>query len=266
MTSGRKLLPSAEQLVSRSTATIAGYLVALFLAELLLRQAGFLAGGISHVLLLLTLLAHHATTEDAPYRPILLALTLPSLMRLVALTVTVIPLSPVLWFVMIGVPTYLATLLVLRVVPAGLASLFAAPSDVPLQVVVALSGIVHSVVLFLILRPVALVPLTEPAAVLVAVLVLVVFVAALEEVIFRGVVQSVALEITGSRVAAIVIGAVVYACMFVSADSPLVPLAMLAIGVVFGATVSFTKSLWGVIGAHALMSISLLIIWPAVLG
>lgn len=266
MTLARLSLRSAEQLVSRSTATIAGYVAALFVAELLLGHGGFLAGGISHVLLILTLLAHHATTEDAPYRPILLALTLPSLMRLVALTVTVVDLPPVLWFVMIGVPTSVATLLVLRVVPAGLGSLLAVPSDAPLQVVVALSGIVHGILLTLILRPAALVPLTEPGAALVAVLVLVLFVAALEEVIFRGVVQSVVLQITGSRVAAIVIGAAVYACMFVSADSPLVPLAMLAIGALFGATVAFTSSLWGVIGAHALMIIGLLIVWPAVLG
>jgi membrane protease YdiL (CAAX protease family) len=266
MTAARMSTRPAEQLVPRSIATIAGYVAALFVAELLLAESGFLAGGISHVLLLLTLLAHYVTTEDAPYRPFLLALTLPSLMRLVSLTVTVVDLPPVLWLAMIGVPTSLATLFVLRLVPAGLGSLLDPPSDLPLQVVVALSGIVHGILLYLILRPAALVPLTEPGAALVAMLFLVLFVAVLEEVIFRGVVQAVALEITGSRVAAIVIGAVVYACMFVSADSPLAPLAMLAIGALFGATVAFTRSLWGVIGAHALMIIGLLIVWPAVAG
>jgi len=266
MTAARMSTRPAEQLVPRSIATVAGYVAALFVAELLLAESGFLAGGISHVLLLLTLLAHYVTTEDAPYRPFLLALTLPSLMRLVSLTVTVVDLPPVLWLAMIGIPTSLATLFVLRLVPAGLGSLLDPPSDLPLQVVVALSGIVHGILLYLILRPAALVPLNEPGAALVAMLFLVLFVAALEEVIFRGVVQAVALEITGSRVAAIVIGAVVYACMFVSADSPLAPLAMLAIGALFGATVAFTRSLWGVIGAHALMIIGLLIVWPAVAG
>jgi membrane protease YdiL (CAAX protease family) len=260
------LQSAAPQLVSRSTPTIVGYVAALFVAELLLAQGGFLAGGISHMLLLVMLLVHHATTEDAAYRPILLALTLPSLMRVVSLTVTVVDLPPVLWLMMIGVPIFVAALLVLRAVPVGLGSLVANPSDLPLQVVVALSGIAHGVMLFLILRPAALVQLTEPGAALAAVLVLVLFVAVLEEVVFRGIIQSVALEITGSRTAAIVIGGTVYACMFVSADSPIAPLAMLAIGIVFGATVAFTKSLWGVIGAHGLMSIGLLITWPAVLG
>ncbi len=269
MTLARLSLPPAEQLVSRSTATIAGYVAALFLAELMLAQGGFLAGGISHVLLLLTLLAHHATAPEAPYRPMLLALTLPSLMRLVSLTVPVVDLSPVAWYVMIGVPSWLATLLVLRTVPAalaGLTSMLGVPSTPPLQVVVALGGIAHGIVLSLLLRPAALVSLMEPGLALVTAFVLVVFVAMLEEIIFRGVVQSVLYEMTGSRVAAVAIGAVVYACMFVSADSPLVPLAMLVVGGLFGAIVAWTRSLWGVLGAHALMSTGLLIVWPAVVG
>lgn len=265
MTLARLSLESADVLVSRSTATIAGYVAALFVAELLLAQGGFLVGGISHMLLLVTLLAHHATTGYAPYRPLLLALTLPPLMRLVSLTVTVVDIPQVLWFVMIGLPMLLATLLVLRAVPTGVGLLLRTPSDAPLQVVVAMSGLVHGLLLYLILRPAALVSVTEPGAVIVAVLALVLFVAALEELIFRGVIQSVAHQVTGSQAAAVVIGSVVYACMFVSADSLLAPLAMLAIGVLFGATVAFTKSLWGVTVAHALMTVGLLIVWPAVL-
>jgi len=261
----RAWLQPSEWLLTRSTATIAGYVAALFLAELLLAQDGFLVGGISHVLLLVTLLVHHATSGHAAYRAILLALTLPSLTRLVSLTVTVVDLHQVLWLAMIGLPTLLATLFVLRVLPAGLGVLLGRPSDVPLQIVVALSGILHGVLLYLIVRPAPLVSMTETGTLVVAVLVLVVFVAALEEIIYRGVIQSIAQEITGSRTAAVVIGSVVYACMFVSADSPLVPLTMLAIGGLFGATVAFTKSLWGVTGAHAFMIIGLLIVWPAVL-
>ncbi len=257
---------SPEQLVARSVAPIVGYVAALFVAELLLVEGGFIVGGTSHVLLLVMLIAHYATTDEAAYRPILLVLTLPSLMRLVSLTVTVAELPVVLWFVMIGVPTFVATLLALRIIPIPLGPLVAAPSNAPLQVVVALSGIVHGLLLFLILRPVALVPLTEPGGVVVTVLILLLFVAVLEEVIFRGVAQSVAMEVTGSPAAAIAFGGVVYACMFVSADSVLAPLSMLAIGLLFGAAVAFTKSLWGVIGAHALMVIGLLIIWPAVLA
>ncbi len=257
---------SADQLVAGSAPTIVGYVAALFVAELLLVEGGFLVGGISHVLLLVMLVAHYATTDDAAYRPILLALALPSLMRLVSLTVTVVELPVVLWFVMIGFPTFVAILLALRIIPIPMGPLVAAPSNVRLQVVVALSGIVHGLLLFLILRPAALVPLTETGTAVFTALVLLVFVAVLEEVMFRGVAQSVAMHVTGSRVAAVVIGGVVYACMFVSADSVLAPLSMLAIGILFGATVAFTNSLWGVIGAHALMVIGLLIIWPAVLA
>ena len=257
---------SAEQLVSRSAATIVGYVAALFVAELLLVDGGFLAGGISHLLLLVMLIYHHAITDDAAYRPILLALTLPPLMRLVSLNVTVVELPVMLWFVMIGVPMFLATLLALRIIPIPLGPLVAAPSSAPLQIVVALSGIVHGLLLFLILRPVALVPMAEPGAALVSMVIMLLFVAILEEVIFRGVVQSVALKVTGSRAAAIAFGGVVYACMFVSAESAFAPLSMLAIGLLFGGTVALTNSLWGVIGAHAFMVIGLLIIWPAVLA
>lgn len=266
MTRARESLDSADGLGSGSTAAIAGYVAALFVAELLLAQGGFIVGGISHLLLLLTLIAHYLTSGYAAYRAMLLALTLPSITRLVSLTVTMADIHQLLWLVMIGVPTFLALFLVLRVVPTKLGSLLRVPSDVPMQILVAVSGLVHGLLLYLVLRPAAPAPITEPvAAVVVAVPVLLLFVAVLEEVTFRGVIQSVAFEITGSRIAAVSIAAVVYACMFVSADSPIVPLAMLAIGLLFGATVAYTGSLWGVMGAHALMTIGLLIAWPAVL-
>lgn len=254
-----------EVLSSRAMATTLGYIGALFGAELLLARGGFLVGGISHLVLLMVLIAHHVLSAHASHRPILLALTLPSLLRLVSLTVTVTELPQVAWLAMIGAPTLLATVLVIRVVPVGLGALLAWPSDVLPQVVVALSGLGHGILLYLILQPAALVPMDQPAALVAGVIVLVLFVAALEEVIFRGVVQSVAMRITGSRVASVLTGSAVYACMFVSADSLAAPVAMFVVGVLFGATVSLTRSLWGVTGAHALMVIGALIVWPAVL-
>ncbi len=256
----------ADQLLSRSLVTIAGYVSTLFAAELLLAQAGFFVGGISHVLLLVVLLAHYLAVEDAEYGPILLVLMLPSLMRLVSLTVPVVDLPVAAWFVMIGTPTYLAILLVIRISPVGLGRLLRWPPGAALQLVVALSGILHGLVLYLALRPAALVATTQPATALVVVAVLVVFVVLLEEIMFRGVIQLVALEVTRSRVAAVAVGSVVYACTFVSSDSFITPMLMLAIGVLFGATVALTRSLWGTVGAHASMTIGLLIVWPAVLG
>lgn len=265
MTLVRSWVPFTEALSSRAMATTLGYIAALFGAELLLAQGGFLVGGISHLVLLMVLIAHHVLSHHAAHRPILLALTLPSLLRLVSLTVTVNELPEVAWLAMIGAPTLLATVLVIRVVPVGLGALLAWPADALVQVLVALSGIGHGILLYLILRPPALVPMDQPGALVAGVIVLVLFVAALEEVIFRGVVQSVAMRITGSSVAAVLTGSAVYACLFVSAESPVAPAAMFVIGVAFGTTVSLTRSLWGVTGAHALMIIGALIVWPAVL-
>lgn len=256
----------ADQHVSKSLVTVAGYVWALFVAELLLAQAGFFVGGISHVLLLLALLAHYVAVEDAEYGPMLLVLTLPSVMRLVSLTVPVVDLPVAAWYVMIGIPTFLATLLVIRISPVALATLVRWPSKAALQLIVALSGIVHGLLIYLVLRPDALVGTTQPANPLALVAVLLVFVVLLEEIMFRGVIQQVVLEVTRSRVAAVGVGSVVYACTFVSSDSPVMPAAMLVIGVLFGATVAFTRSLWGVVGAHALMTTGLLVVWPAVLG
>ena len=256
----------ADRLVSRSLVTIAGYVSALFVAELLLAEGGFFVGGISHVLLLVVLLAHYTAVEDAEYGPILLVLMLPSVMRLVSLTVPVVDLPVAAWFVMIGTPTYVAILLVIRISPVALGPLLRWPPGAALQLVIALCGIVHGLVLYLILRPGALVATTQPATTLAVVAVLLVFVVLLEEIMFRGVIQLVALDVTRSRVAAVAVGSVVYASTFLSSDSFLTPIVMLAIGVLFGATVALTRSLWGTVGAHALMTIGLLIVWPAVLG
>ena len=241
------------------------YLTGLVIAELMLLTSGLLAGAVAHAFLMGVLVMHYLLAPSAPYRRLLLALALPSLMRLVGLTVPIVVTTPLIWLVVTGTPTLVAALLCARAMDALPRRLLRFPPDVEAQLAVAVGGTVHGLLAFLILRPTPLVLSPDPAQIAAAVVVLGVFVAFTEELIFRGIIQPIAAEAFDSPTAGMIVSASAFAIMYLASLSLPFVLLMLAIGLLFGWVVRESGSLWGVIGAHLLLSVGSLAFWPFIL-
>lgn len=257
----------SDRVVSATGAVSAGYLAGLVVAELALVQGGLLAGAICHAILLVTLLAHHIVAPGSTYHSLLLGLALLPLMRLLGLAVPVAEVPYLFWHVMVGIPVALATLLAIRaedIEPKlmGIGSRF----DPAVQVAVAAVGIPVGLLGWLALRPDPVVVDVGVLPIAVGVIIAVVFVAGLEELVFRGVLQGVALRALGSSAGAVAVSASAYASLFIASLSPPFVVVMLGAALFFGWVVEVTGSLWGVIGAHALLAVGLLIVWPILLG
>ena len=258
-------LPVARAVASPDVLVAASYLTALALAELLLLSSGVLAGALAHGALLLMLIAHYVAAPGVGYRRLLLPLALPSLMRLVGLAVPVVSTPQTVWLVTAGTPILVAAVLCARAVGGVPRSMLGWPRYPLAQLAVAAGGLMHGLLAFLVLRPGPIIARLEPAQVALASVILTVFVAFTEELIFRGVIQSVAAETLGGPAAGI--GVSVITSVIVYAASLSVPFALLmaALSFFFSWIVKESGSLWGVIGAHALMVIGLLVVWPFVI-
>ena len=258
----------SDRIVVSATATVAaGYIGGLLVAEVALVQGGLLAGAICHAVLLLALLVHHIAAPVAPYHSLLLGLALLPLIRLFGLAVPVAELPYLLWHAMVGIPTVLATLLAIRaedIEPKlmGIGSRF----DPAVQLAVAIVGIPLGLLAWLALRPAPVLVDVGIVPIALGVIVAVVFIAVVEEVVFRGLLQGVALSALGSPAAAVAVSAATYGVLVVPSLSVPFILLMLGTGIIFGWVVEVTGSIYGVIGAHALLAIGLLIVWPMVLG
>jgi membrane protease YdiL (CAAX protease family) len=260
----RLQLPVARAIASPEVLVAASYLTALALAELLLLSSGVLAGALAHGALLLMLIAHYVAAPGVGYRRLLLPLALPSLMRLIGLAVPVVSTPQTIWLVTAGTPILVAALLCARTVGVR-RSMLGWPRDPLAQLAVAAGGLMHGLLAFLVLRPGPIIARLEPAQVALASVILIVFVAFTEELIFRGVVQSVAAETLGGPAAGIAVSVVTSVIVYVASLSVPFVLLMAALSFFFSWIVKESGSLWGVIGAHALLVIGLLVVWPFVI-
>ena len=254
-----------QVVASPAALVVGGYLGALVMAELTLLTSGLVAGAIAHAILMVALVAHYVAAPRVAYRRLLLALALPSLMRLVGLSVPIAGASPLLWIVAAGVPALLAALLCARAIGAVPSSMLRWPGrGLGAQVAVAAGGVMHGLLAFLVLRPA---PIVDPTVVgfLSAAVGLGLFAAFTEELVFRGILQPLAAEILASRSAGLLVSTTVFTVMYLGSLSLPFIVLMFAIGLFFGWIVQEGGSLWGVIGAHALLSVGLLTVWPFLL-
>ena len=259
---GLRAIP-ADRLMSQSAVVVGAYVIGVASAELLLLTSGLVAGSISHAILIAVLVIHAIAAPRAPYRRLLVALTLPSLVRILGLTIPVASTPVAIWYLMAGTPALVGAVLAARVVAMPTA-LIARPASLSAQILIAFSGVTNGFLAYLVLRPAAL-----PGGLLTAIVsasILTIVVATTEELIFRGSLQSVAGDLFGSPMAGIAVSTGLFTLMYAGSLSPAFVVLMLATGLFLGWAVQLTGSLWGAIGAHAAMVVGLMVVWPLVLS
>jgi membrane protease YdiL (CAAX protease family) len=253
-------------IASPATLIIGSYLAALLAAEVMLLTSGLVAGALAHGVLLAALVAHYVAAPRVGYRRLLLVLGLPILMRLIGLAVPLSATPPLVWIVASGTPVLLGAVLVSRAIGATPWTLLRMRArDLAPQLAVAGGGTVHGLLAFQALRPAPIVANLDVLSIASSLVVLAIFAGFTEELIFRGILQPVATETFSSPGAGLVLSTSVFALMYVASLSPAMVAVMLAIGLFFGWIVQESGSLWGVVGAHTLMSLGLLVVWPNVL-
>jgi membrane protease YdiL (CAAX protease family) len=257
---------TVEVIATPAALVTASYLAALTIAEVTLLTSGLVAGALAHAILLVALIAHYMAAPRVGYRRLLLTLALPSLIRLIGLTVPVATTAPLLWIAAAGVPTLLAAILCARAIDAFPSAMLRWPGrDLGAQAAVAAGGLMHGMLAFLVLRPSPIIAQPNAVGVASAVLVLGVFAAFTEELIFRGIIQAVATEAFSSRAGGLLVSTTIFTVMYLGSMSLPFIVLMFAIGLFFGWIVQESGSLWGVIGAHALLSVGFLAVWPFLL-
>src|SRR3990172_8065913 len=181
---------------------------------------------------------------DRPLAAFLGALTLPPLLRIVSIATPATFLTPSQWLGISSVPLALGVrryaALNIALVAAGFAIGFAE---------------------FQVVQPSPLVPTPESPEFPLALFAVVLTTGVTEEIIFRGVLLRTAVPVL-RRAGAVAYVRAVSACLVIGFESVPVLLFVFASGLVFGAVVLVTESLWGAVGSHAIASIALYLILP----
>ncbi len=239
------------------------YVAAIAAAEAVVAFVGPIRGALMHALLLLALLNSYALTDAMPYRHVFLVLTLAPLLRSLSLTIPIAQIPQIYWYAMIGIPLLTATALIARAIHLPMSWLKLRSKDVRVQILFALTGLPLGAAGFIILRPTPLFPKNDLPQSIIGALILFLFVGLPEEFIFRGMLQHIVVKIFGPI--GMIFSNALFTSMYFGSLSLTFVVFMCLVGFLFALWVALTDTLWGVVGAHALLSIVMLLILPLLL-
>ncbi len=242
---------------------IAAYLIAIAVAELVGVFIGVVPSLMGHAILIIVLLGQYALQSQVPYRRILPVLALASLLRILSFSMPVNQVPQIYWYAMIGIPFLVAVALTARLLDFSWIQHGLRLPSRSAQVWVALSGLPLSIVAYFILRPKPLIAGAHWGDIAIAVVILVLFTGLSEEVFFRGMLLGTATELSGQR-NGMLYSSALFAIMYIGSLSLSFVLFAGIVGVFFSWCVSRTGSIWGVVLAHAAISIGMLLVWPVV--
>ncbi|MBI4302908.1 MAG: CPBP family intramembrane metalloprotease [Chloroflexi bacterium] len=248
-----------QTLIQHQTALI--YLASITAAELLTTFYSVQVGVAAHSMVLVALILHASLVPDRPVHRLLLALSLAPLVRILSLAMPLWPFARIYWYIIIAAPLFAASFMVIRNLGLGRRELGLTFNKVPLQAVIALTGIPFGFMEYLILKPQSLIAQLTFDQIWLPAVILLIGTGFLEELIFRGLLQRVSLGILGGTRGLIYVS-LLFAALHIGYKSGWDLLFVFAIAVFFSWVAKRTGSILGVTLSHGLTNIFLYLVAP----
>lgn len=239
------------------------YLIPLTLAEITTTFSEPWVGLALHGLILLVLLLHSSLWARNPLRRFLLALALAPLIRLLSLSLPLPSFPFIYWYMVVGVPLFLAAFAAARVGRVNGKMMGITGRGLLLQFLVAFTGVGLGYIEYLILRPDPLIPELRLYQIFMPALILLIFTGLLEEIIFRGLMQYAAIRVYGRSGLFYVAG--IFAVLHIGYRSILDLIFVFIVALYFAWITHRSGSIFGVTLAHGVTNIALYLILPFIL-
>jgi len=236
------------------------YLLAIAIAELVTVYVQPVWGIGCHGAILLVVIVHSTVIGRHFHRRLILSLALVPLIRIISLTMPLANIPQIWWYTIIYLPLLAASIVMMRLLNYRSDQVGLTFKLFPVQLVVALTGVVFGVAEYFILRPEAVVPeLTWQVAWLPALMFLL-CTGFVEEFIFRGVLQRSAMEVFGGW--GIIYISLLFTTLHMGFLSWIDVAFVFIVALFFGWVVKKTGSLLGVTLSHGITNIVLYLVAP----
>ncbi len=238
------------------------YLLAITLAELVTIFYVPVWGIVCYILILVAALLHSAIglVDKYRYRQLVLSLALVPLVRILSLSMPLVNVPQLWWYPIIYAPLLAAAFVAMRILGYSAGQVGINLRFLPVQLAVALTGILFGVVEYQILTPESIIAELTWQQVWLPAVVLLVSTGFVEEFIFRGVIQLTAVEAFGWR--GVVYVSLIFAVLHAGFLSWLDVVFVFVIALFFGWVVKKTGSLLGVTLSHGITNIMLFLVLP----
>jgi uncharacterized protein len=218
-------------------------------------------GLVGHALVLVAVIVHAARSEDKQIQAMLLSLSIVPLIRIIDLSMPLIPVSTIWRFVIVYAPLGLASFLIVRALGYRRQEIGFKLGSIPLQLLIALSGFFFGWLEYIIIRPqVTLITKLTWSQVVPVGFLLMASTGFVEEFAFRGVLQKTTGGLMG--VWGIIYVSGLFAIMHMGFRSWEDVVFVFCVALFFGWMVKKTGSLFGVTLAHGITNVLLFLVMP----
>jgi len=240
------------------------YLLGFTAAELIIVFLNPIGGLLTHVVLLIFLLVHASMMWEDPLHEILLCLAFAPLIRIMSLSIPLMDFPQQYWYLLTSVPLFATAVVAARMLGYSAEEIGLNLRNIPLQLMVGLTGIILGFIEYRLLEPEPLVDKLTLAKIWAPALILFVGTGLLEELIFRGLLQKASVAALGRSGPLYV--SVLFAILHIGWQSSFDLVFVFLVALVFSWIVSHSGSIVGVTISHGLTNITLFLIAPFVMS
>ncbi len=241
--------------------TLICYILILIFSELVTTYYMTSWGIILHVILITALVINSTLTKSVKFSYLLQAMILLPLIRIMSLSIPVMELEPLYWLILMSVPVLVAVWMLMQSQCLSKKMVGLNTRNLPLQLLVGLTGLGFGFVEYLILQPAALVSNLSPVSVIFAGSIVMISTGLLEELVFRGIIQRNAENIMG-KIWGIIFTSLLFVGFNISWNSPLDLIFIFGVSTCYGYIFQKTRSILGISISHGLCNVVLFIILP----
>ncbi|MGB9937107.1 MAG: tetratricopeptide repeat protein [Methanobacterium sp.] len=240
-----------------------GYLVAIAAAELLTTYFNFKVGLVAHVSILFALLINSSLAQSYNFSNLLRSMMVLPMIRIVGLSIPIMQIPTLYWFPIIAIPLFAASYTLMRNQRLNRKKVGLILGNIPVQIIIALSGIILGFTEYLILKPDPLISTFSIVPLITGFIILTISTGFAEELLFRGILQRNAENVFG-KLFGLLYASLLFTCLHIGWNSFLDLAFVFGVAIFYGYMFQKTRSIVGITLSHGLSNSVLFLIMPFV--
>lgn len=243
--------------------TLIIYLLALIAAELTTTYINKLWGLSIHTIILFALLINAAMVESTDFSNLLRSMMVLPIIRIIGLSIPMMQIKPLYWFPIVAIPLFASSIVIMRSQKLSMKDVGLILGNIPVQLLIALTGLLTGIIEFLILRPDPMIPQFTPLLILGAFIILLISTGLAEELVFRGIMQNNTIKVIGTGFG-LLYTSLVFTTMHIGWIYFTDLIFVFSVSMFYGYIFIKTRSIFGITLAHGLSNSMLFLVMPFV--
>ena len=237
------------------------YFIAIAAAEISVTYVNMQMGLVLEMAILFALLIHSSLHESYNFSTLLRSMMALPMIRIIGLSIPIMQIKPLYWFPIIAIPLFAASYTLIRAQKLTRKKIGLVLGNIPLQLTIALSGVLLGFTEYLILKPAPLISTFSVETVLFGAVILTISTGFAEELLFRGILQKNAENVFG-KVFGLLYASILFTALHVGWQSGLDLAFVFGVAIFYGFVFQKTRSLLGVTLSHGISNSFLFLIMP----